>query len=190
MKMDAIILAAGLSERMGRNKLLLPFKGTTVLNSVIEKASSFADRIIVVTGHERALVENSIEKANVIFAFNEHYRQGQKGSVLRGIAETRDDFFILPGDIPLIEEKDIKGTLVLLSTAKAARCYYKNIPAHPVAFKKEDRDKLLSYPGPLKKYLDEINYEIHQGSIGSAFDADTLLRYESLLTGNPDPSLL
>jgi hypothetical protein len=43
---------------------------------------------------------------------------------------------------------------------------------------------------PIKNYLDEIGFSRHQGTIGSAFDADTSIRYESLLTGNPDSSLL
>lgn len=190
MKMDAIILAAGLSERMGRNKLLLPFHGRTVLNAVIERALPFADRIIVVTGHEREAIEGSISSSKVLFAYNESYRLGQKSSVLRGIIETEEEFFILPGDLPMVMESDIEKTLLLLSKKRPARCFYNALPAHPVAFRKEDRDKLLSYPGPFKKYLEEVGYEIHQGSIGSAFDADTLLRYESLLTGKPDPALL
>lgn len=188
--MDAIILAAGLSERMGRNKLLLPFGESTILNRVIEKVKPFADRIIVVTGHESNLIEASIKDDGIIFAFNENYKKGQKGSVLRGIKESIDDFFIIPGDVPMIACEDICNTIALLKNASAARCFFKDIPAHPVAFKKENREKILSYPGPIKNYLDEIGFSRHQGTIGSAFDADTSIRYESLLTGNPDSSLL
>ena len=34
--MDAILLGAGLSKRMGRQKLLLPFGGKTVIETVID----------------------------------------------------------------------------------------------------------------------------------------------------------
>ena len=188
--MEAVILAAGLSTRMGCNKLLLPFGKSTVLGTVIAKAEPFADRIIVVTGHDRELVESSIKCDKVLFVFNPNYKDGQKTSLLKGIVETSDDFFVLPGDIPAINSEDISKTIEISNGALAARCFYSNIPGHPVVFKKENREKILSYPGPIRNYLEDIGCLKHLGSIGSVFDADTSIRYEALSSGDLDPSLL
>ena len=188
--MEAVILAAGLSTRMGCNKLLLPFGESSVLGTVIAKVKPFADKIIIVTGHERELVEESIKCDKVQFVFNPNYKDGQKTSLIRGVMEASDDFFILPGDIPAIEEDDIANTIKLIKNAEASRCFYSNIPGHPVVFRKENREKILSYPGPIKDYLVDIGCLKHLGSIGSVFDADTSIRYEALLRGDLDPSRL
>lgn len=188
--MDAIILAAGLSTRMGKNKLLLPFGSSTVLNAVIEKAEPFADRIIVVLGNESDRVRDSITSSKVTFALNPDYEKGQLTSTLCGIRASIGDFFILPGDIPRIAYEDIESTIRLLNESTTARCFYKEIPGHPVSFREENRDKILSYPGTIRNYLREIPLSQHQGTIGSVFDADTSLRYEALLASDMDPALL
>ncbi|RMI19354.1 MAG: hypothetical protein D6681_03025, partial [Calditrichaeota bacterium] len=50
----AIILAAGFSRRMkGTNKLLLPFRGKTVLETTVETVLEIPFReVVVVTGHD------------------------------------------------------------------------------------------------------------------------------------------
>ena len=54
--MTIIVLAAGLSARMGENKLLLPYNGRPIIQSAVDTALSFSDDVIVVTGHERERV--------------------------------------------------------------------------------------------------------------------------------------
>ena len=51
--MTIIVLAAGLSSRMGENKLLLPYNGRPIIQSAVDTALAFSDDVIVVTGHER-----------------------------------------------------------------------------------------------------------------------------------------
>ena len=50
----AIILAAGQSRRMGRNKMLLPFGKSTVIETVVSKVAACerVHDIVVVTGYE------------------------------------------------------------------------------------------------------------------------------------------
>ena len=56
-----IVLAAGASERMGEPKLLLPYRGTTVLNATISGVvASAVDRVIVVTGARADEIEASL----------------------------------------------------------------------------------------------------------------------------------
>lgn len=60
----AIILAAGLSKRMGQPKMLLPWGETTVLGQVVATiAAAGIEDILVVTGGEREGVEAEIPLA-------------------------------------------------------------------------------------------------------------------------------
>ena len=101
--MTTIVLAAGLSERMGRNKLLLPFRNEPIIIHTIRNALEFSDRVIVVTGNEREKLEKAIAHLDVDIVFNPDYREGQRMSSLKGVERVEDDdFAILPGDLPLL----------------------------------------------------------------------------------------
>jgi molybdenum cofactor cytidylyltransferase len=61
--MAAIILAAGLSQRMGQPKMLLPWGETTVLGQVISTFSQTGvDEIIIVSGGAREAVEAEVAR--------------------------------------------------------------------------------------------------------------------------------
>ena len=58
---SAVVLAAGLSTRMGRPKLILPWGSTTVIGQVLATlAQGKVDEIIVVTGAVRTEVEFAV----------------------------------------------------------------------------------------------------------------------------------
>ena len=90
---SAVVLAAGLSERMGEeNKLLLPLGNTTVLEQTLSRVlKSDIRELIVVLGHEATKVEQSATAAigtktpptmQIKTVFNEHYESGQGTSCL------------------------------------------------------------------------------------------------------------
>jgi CTP:molybdopterin cytidylyltransferase MocA len=59
-----IVLAAGASERMGESKLLLSYRGATVLDATIAAVTASAvDRVIVVTGARAEEVETLISSS-------------------------------------------------------------------------------------------------------------------------------
>ena len=185
--MTTIILAAGLSSRMGENKLLLPFNGSTILETTLKTVLPFSDRTLIVVGHDSNKIKKLLEKYPVEFVDNPRYREGQRSSTLLGIESVLDDdFMVLPGDLPLIKNKDIEGTITLLSRYTVSRAIYKGIPGHPVAYRKENREKLLAFPGTMKEYLEAFDCGHFQASIGAIFDIDTPNRYEALLLGNYD----
>ena len=85
----AVILAAGLSTRMGRPKPLLPLSGgetfvTRIVRSFLE---SGVDDVVVVLGHEADAVAAKLIESGVAarFVINEAYQTGQLSSVLRGL---------------------------------------------------------------------------------------------------------
>ena len=72
--MTTIVLAAGLSERMGQNKLLLPYKNEAIIVTTVKNALSFSDRVIVVVGNKRERIIQALSTLNVDFVYNKNYK--------------------------------------------------------------------------------------------------------------------
>ena len=82
----AVILAAGASTRMGRNKLLLELNGETVVRRAARTAiASGLDPVIVVTGHAREAVEGELHGLRCRSVFNGEHAHGTHTSVAAGI---------------------------------------------------------------------------------------------------------
>ena len=101
-----IILAAGEGSRMGRTKQLLPFRGKTILDCVIDSAlASTLDRVIVVLGHQADQLKPLLERAGVESVVNARYREGQSTSLkagLQALSGETDAVLFLLGDQPLV----------------------------------------------------------------------------------------
>ena len=116
-RLSALILAAGLSSRMGRFKPLLPLGERCVVERVIDLfRSTGVEEICVVVGHRAEALRPRLEAAGVTIAENPRYKAGMFSSVQAGL--TRIDprsqgFFLLPVDIPLVRP----ATLDLLMRA-------------------------------------------------------------------------
>jgi molybdenum cofactor cytidylyltransferase len=81
-----VILAAGESRRMGRPKLLLPFGGATIVESVVrDMIASRVDKIVVVLGAHRQGIEDKIKGSGVEIALNPRFREGMLSSVHAGL---------------------------------------------------------------------------------------------------------
>ena len=114
---SAIILAAGESRRMGKQKLLMPWGEKTVLEHVI---SVFADAgvedILVVIGSHRKEIERMIEGSNVPSVrtvFNAEFASGEMlASVQCGLRELenkdKDAALIGLGDQPQVRESTVR----------------------------------------------------------------------------------
>ena len=189
--MTTIVLAAGLSSRMGQNKLLLPFKGSTILETTLKAIMPYSDRIIVITGHDKEKIEKLLRPYPIMFVYNRCYKDGQRSSSLLGVENVSDDdFMIIPGDLPYIKSSDIEGVQNMLSKSSISRAMHNEEPGHPVAYRKENREKLLAFPGTMKEYLEASGYAKFVASIGSILDVDTPSRYESLISSNNNPIIL
>ena len=81
-----ILLAAGLSTRMGTPKQLLPFGHRTIIETVIDNLlQSKLDSVIVVIGHQADLIRSKIKFNPVQIAFNPDYHNGMLSSAQCGI---------------------------------------------------------------------------------------------------------
>jgi len=102
----AIILAAGASTRMKRQKLLLPFNGKTIIEKVVENAaSSVNSNILVVLGSHREEIQQKIGSKPVHFCVNENYMDGMLSSAIcgfRALPASAKAALIFLGDQPQI----------------------------------------------------------------------------------------
>lgn len=102
----AVVLAAGESRRMGTQKLLLPFGGTTVIEAIVRAAlDSEADGTIVVLGADRERVRGLLKSYPLVFAVNQDYRLGMLSSIQAGFRALPNDAeaaVIMLGDQPAV----------------------------------------------------------------------------------------
>ncbi|MEM6407555.1 MAG: nucleotidyltransferase family protein [Pseudomonadota bacterium] len=107
----AILLAAGLSRRMGeRNKLLLPVAGKPMVRHLAETYQSvLTTPLTVVTGHQADAVQGALAGLPIEFAHNEDFGAGQPGSVAAGLTVAPDADVLLIGlaDQPRLTSKNL-----------------------------------------------------------------------------------
>lgn len=107
----AIILAAGLSRRMGaRNKLLIEIDGVPMIRRVARVAAEICDgSVTVVTGHQREDIEAALAGLPVTFVHNPAFERGQKSSVACGLeaAAEAEATLMMLGDQPLMSSQHL-----------------------------------------------------------------------------------
>jgi molybdenum cofactor cytidylyltransferase len=107
----AVVLAAGSSSRMGRNKLLFDVGGEALVRRIVRTASvARLDPIVVVLGHDADAVRGAIAPLGCQFVVNARHAEGMKRSVCAGIAAVPGDVaaaVVLLGDMPLVGSDQI-----------------------------------------------------------------------------------
>ncbi|MDE2465203.1 MAG: molybdopterin-binding/glycosyltransferase family 2 protein [Alphaproteobacteria bacterium] len=132
---SAVVLAAGQSTRMGRNKLLEPVNGKPLIRYAVEAAlASQADETIVVTGHDADALKAALSGLEVRIVHNPEYAKGLSTSVRCGLAaigDKADGALMLLGDMPAVDAELInrliaafapqEGRAICLASRKGAR---------------------------------------------------------------------
>lgn len=187
-----IILAAGESSRMGAIKQMLPFKGKTILQWVIDNAiASSLQEVIAVIGHRAELIEPIIAGKDLKVVINNDYRKGQSSSILTGLLalpeETEAVLFIL-GDQPLVAPETINRILNAYKDSQypIVLPVFNGIRGNPVLFSRETFFHLKSLDGdcgarPLFKEYDGNILEVPVDDPNIRFDLDTEDDYRRLL---------
>ena len=103
----AVVLAAGASARMGRNKLLLELNGETVVRRAARTAiEAGLDPVIVVTGHSHEAVEGELHGLGCSRVFNSEHANGTHTSVAAGIGAVGREgcaaAVVMLADMPLV----------------------------------------------------------------------------------------
>lgn len=107
---NVIILAAGLSRRMGQeNKLLLPFDGSTVIETTIKNIlKAELGHITVVVGHEKELLTPILKNYPLSIVPNFDFETGMTSSIQAGVKSclNNDPYMICLSDMVLLQPAD------------------------------------------------------------------------------------
>jgi molybdenum cofactor cytidylyltransferase len=151
VKPVGVILAAGLSSRMGKPKALLPFGKTTFLGSFADAFTATLDRTIVVLGCDADAIQPTLEgRPGLQSIINANYQLGMLSSLQAGLA-------VAPADAPiaftLVDHPGLKPeSLERLCEASAANAAPVVIPrylgerGHPVLISAEVAAELRALP--------------------------------------------
>ncbi len=178
---SAIVLAAGESTRMGQQKALLPWHGTTLIEYQLSQLARVdgVDEIIVVTGHEPELVTEIASRSGAVVAHNPDYRTGKVSSILAGLRATRpesDGVLLLAVDQPRSA-----ATIASVVAAQATSASLITVPAleghrgHPVLFSSELIPELLVIREETQGIRDVISRHAAEVKEIDVHDPDVLL---------------
>ena len=110
-----IVLAAGSSTRMGRNKLLLEVAGEPLVRRAVRVAGEAGlDPVVVVTGHARERIEGEIADMECTPVFNAEHAAGIQTSAASGVAGVAgacEAAVVMLADMPFVTARMLR-TLV------------------------------------------------------------------------------
>lgn len=194
MNISATILAAGSSQRMGDNKLLLPFQDNTLINVVCKTIiDSYLKPVFVVTGFENKKVLESLPKSIDKIVYNEDWSRGMATSINKAISSLPNNIdgnMIVLGDMPLVTVKTINKLHQVFLNNNGNKIIYADYlgkQANPVIFPRKFFDEILHLNGD--RGCKKIIYKNRKSSIGVPidsseviFDCDTKDDYSDLVS--------
>jgi molybdenum cofactor cytidylyltransferase len=151
-KVAAVVLAAGSSRRMGRNKLLLEVGGESLVRRAARAAvEGSVDDVIVVLGHEEEKVRAELRGLACRTVLNADHAEGAGTSVRTGVRNAGDAgaLVVVLADMPFVTAEMI-GALVRRyreSGAPLVVSHYGEVQAPPTLYDRALFDELLAIPG-------------------------------------------
>jgi len=102
-----IVLAAGMSTRMGQNKLFMELDGETLVRRVVGHVSKAGvNPLVVVLGHDAARVQGALEGIPYMPVFNREYETGVNSSLRAGVhavsQTSADAAVVVLADMPFV----------------------------------------------------------------------------------------
>ena len=134
-----VVLAAGFSRRMGRQKLLLQLQGKPVVRWAVERLAPHVEDVVVVTGQDDAPIREALAGLAVRFAVNPAPQAGQGSSIAVGVAALKPwtrAVLIALGDQPRLPDTVVPALVEALGrSGKAiAAPVYRGTQGNPVLF--------------------------------------------------------
>lgn len=154
-RVDAIVLAAGRSSRMGGpNKLLALFDGRPLVRRTVDTArASRAGEVVVVTGHQQQRVAAALAGADARQVHNPDFAAGLAGSLksgVRALAQEADGALIMLGDMPGVGAADLDRLIGAFGKAGGAaivRATHEGKRGNPVILPKALFPEVLKLEG-------------------------------------------
>jgi molybdenum cofactor cytidylyltransferase len=151
-KVTAVVLAAGASTRMGRNKLLLDVGGEPLVRRTVRAAiEGSVDEVVVVLGHEEDRVRAELRGLTCVAVVNADHAEGAGTSVRTGVRQAAgaDALMVVLADMPFVTAEMI-STLARRYRATRAPLvvsHYGDVQAPPTVYDRALFGELLTIPG-------------------------------------------
>lgn len=183
----AVLLAAGLSSRMGgRNKLLIDIGGGALVRRLACAYLDAGARVHAVIGHDAARVRAALAGLAVTFVENPRYAEGQVSSVHAGLASVLgagdcDAVLVALGDQAALTADDIVALMRAFAAGDRLRAlipYYDGQRGNPVLFPRAVAERMLAEGGGAsgRSFLDahpELTQRYEAGTDHFIRDIDT-----------------
>ena len=184
-KLCAVILAAGASSRMGRDKALLPWPASsqtaTLLSAAIGALQPFAQTVFVVAGHNKAALAPIVNTQGAILVRNPTPERGQFSSLQTGLRAAVDHgcaaAMITPVDCPPLSTESLKKLSAAFEEAQALGTWAiapanSDRRGHPLFVGRELIDAFLA--APVTSNAREVRHA-HADRIEYVYVSDPLL---------------
>lgn len=192
----AVVLAAGQSRRMGKPKLLLPWRGgRTVIEQVVQTLlDAGIQTIVVVVGSQRDLVEKALRNYPIKAIFNDRFAETEMITSLQlGLQQFDqevDATLIVLGDQPTIQVDAVRDVVdsYLSGVRDLVVPSYQMRRGHPWLVSRSFWPEILSMPAMssmrefLNQHADKIFYVLVDSPVVIQ-DMDTPDDYRRLLEG-------
>ena len=194
----AILPCAGSSWRMGRPKLLLPFRGETVLGSLISalRDGGITELVVVVHHADHDLLD-WCSRRGIDSTVNPNPQRGMLSSIWEGLSffggaeefkRRGEDLLVCPGDHPDIRPSSVRRLLARLQAMGAGLV----VPTshgkrgHPILVSTDlvHHIEQLAPDRGLKALLERYPHRVFEGEVddtATVRDIDTPADYEKLL---------
>lgn len=190
MHTGAVIVAAGMSSRMGDFKPMLNIGSISIAQRIVATLhQSGVEKIVMITGYNAQALEHHLANNGLIFLRNEHYETTHMfDSAKIGFEYLKDKcdrILFTPVDIPLFTSATVAK--LLASDAPLACPVCGGERGHPILISTSLFDKILSDSGEngLNGAISRCGAEmelINVDDIGILHDADTPEDYKALLS--------
>jgi molybdenum cofactor cytidylyltransferase len=186
-----LVLAAGVSRRLGQPKQLLPYRGATLLDATLSAARGCQfDQLLVALGAASEQVRSAVDLGVVEVVENSEYSTGcgsSIGAALSGVDVRAEGLVLLLGDQPGISPRAV-ARLIADASSPMAVCRYENSLGHPLWFRRDMFAELSHLHGDkaVWKLLNSGLYDVREVSVPGPVpvDVDTWQDYEALLAGD------
>ena len=189
MQVGAVIVAAGMSSRMGEFKPMLNIGSISIAQRIVATLHQAGiSKIVVITGFKAQQLERHLANRGLIFLRNENYATthmfDSAAIGLRYLRDKCDRILFTPVDIPLFTALTV--TSLLESDAELACPVCEGQKGHPLLIASSLVDTILSDGGEggLQGAISRCGVEMRQIPVedpGILHDADTPADYEALL---------
>ena len=188
-RVGAVVLAAGLSSRMGQPKVLLPWEHGTILEQILHQLVLARVReLVVVTGHQAEAVARAAATYEAVTAFNPDYARGEMLSSLqtglRALPAHVSAALIVLGDQPRLQPAVVTALMAAYAEGKGDLIApsFQRRRGHPMLIDRRYWPELLALTDGaprdvINRHADRIHYvDVQTDSI--LRDVDTPADYD------------